>query len=148
MENSEGARTTPSVVSFDKNTGERVVGLHAKRQAITNPKGTISAVKRLMGKKYASITEREKKLLAYEIINKNGDAWIKVFGKEYSPPEISAFILMKMKDTAEMHLGTKVKDAVVTVPAYFDDSQRQATKDAGKIAGLEVKRIIVSDMDF
>ena len=141
--NPEGSRTTPSVVAFtDK--GERVVGQIAKRQAITNSENTIFSIKRLMGRKFRDPeVQRDLKILPYKIVeNKNGDAWVKVRDKEYSPPEISAFILQKMKETAEAYLGEKVTDAVVTVPAYFNDSQRQATKDAGKIAGLNVIRII------
>src|SRR5512135_3677413 len=141
--NPEGGRTTPSVVAFtDK--GERVVGQIAKRQAITNSENTIFSIKRLMGRKYSDPeVKRDVKILPYKIVdNKNGDAWVKVRDKEYSPPEISAFVLQKMKETAEAYLGEKVTDAVITVPAYFNDSQRQATKDAGKIAGLNVIRII------
>jgi len=141
--NPEGSRTTPSVVAFmDK--GERVVGQIAKRQAITNSENTIFSIKRLMGRKYRDPeVQKDLKILPYKIVeSKNGDAWIRVRDKEYSPPEISAFILQKMKETAEAYLGEKVTDAVVTVPAYFNDSQRQATKDAGKIAGLNVIRII------
>ncbi len=141
--NPEGSRTTPSVVAFtDK--GERVVGQIAKRQAITNSENTIFSIKRLMGRKYMDKeVQRDLKILPYKIIEaKNGDAWVKVREKEYSPPEISAFILQKMKETAEAYLGEKVTDAVITVPAYFNDSQRQATKDAGRIAGLNVIRII------
>src|SRR5512136_2643471 len=141
--NPEGGRTTPSVVAFtDK--GERVVGQIAKRQAITNSENTIFSIKRLMGRKFSDPeVQRDVKILPYKIVEaKNGDAWVKVRDKEYSPPEISAFVLQKMKETAEAYLGEKVTDAVITVPAYFNDSQRQATKDAGRIAGLEVKRII------
>src|SRR5512136_2414190 len=141
--NQEGSRTTPSVVAFtDK--GERVVGQIAKRQAITNSENTIFSIKRLMGRKYSDPeVQRDTKILPYKITeNQNGDAWIKVRDKEYSPPEISAFVLQKMKETAEAYLGEKVTDAVITVPAYFNDSQRQATKDAGRIAGLNVIRII------
>jgi len=139
--NAEGFRTTPSVVAFTK-SGERLVGLVARRQAVTNPKNTIYSIKRFMGRKYAEV-QSEMKLVPYEVIQgPNGDARVKVEGKEYSPPEISAMILQKMKQTAEEYLGEKVSEAVVTVPAYFNDQQRQATKDAGRIAGLDVKRII------
>ncbi len=141
--NPEGSRITPSVVAFtDK--GERVVGQIAKRQAITNSENTIFSIKRLMGRKFSDPeVQKDVKILPYKIIEaKNGDAWVRVRDKDYSPPEISAFILQKMKETAEAYLGEKVTDAVVTVPAYFNDSQRQATKDAGKIAGLNVIRII------
>jgi len=139
--NAEGFRTTPSVVAFTK-SGERLVGLVARRQAVTNPKNTIYSIKRFMGRKYAEV-QSEMKLVPYEVIQgPNGDARVKVEGKEYSPPEISAMILQKMKQTAEDYLGEKVTEAVVTVPAYFNDQQRQATKDAGRIAGLDVKRII------
>ena len=141
--NPEGSRTTPSVVAFiDK--GERVVGQIAKRQAITNSENTIFSIKRLMGRKFRDTeVQKDLKILPYQIVeNKNGDAWVKVRDKEHSPPEISAFVLQKMKETAEAYLGEKVTDAVITVPAYFNDSQRQATKDAGKIAGLNVIRII------
>jgi len=141
--NPEGSRITPSVVAFtDK--GERVVGQIAKRQAITNSENTIFSIKRLMGRKYTDPeVVKDRKVLPYKIIEaKNGDAWVRVRDKDYSPPEISAFVLQKMKETAEAYLGEKVTDAVVTVPAYFNDSQRQATKDAGKIAGLNVIRII------
>ncbi|MFN3387037.1 MAG: molecular chaperone DnaK [Candidatus Thermochlorobacter sp.] len=138
--NSEGYRTTPSVVGFTK-TGERVVGHPAKRQAITNPKNTVYSIKRFMGRGYAEVTE-EIKMVPYEVINEGGQARVRISGKVYSPQEISAMILQKMKQTAEDYLGEKVTEAVVTVPAYFNDAQRQATKDAGKIAGLEVKRIL------
>ena len=141
--NAEGERTTPSVVAISK-TGERLVGQVAKRQAITNPDNTIFSIKRLMGRKFDEPTvEYDRKLLPYEIVKaSNGDAWVKMGDKEYSPPEISAMILQKLKTDAEAYLGEKVTDAVITVPAYFNDSQRQATKDAGKIAGLNVLRII------
>ncbi|NMB74883.1 MAG: molecular chaperone DnaK [Myxococcales bacterium] len=143
LPNSEGSRTTPSIVGFTE-SGERLVGQIAKRQAVTNPENTIFAVKRLIGRKFSS--EEVKKaapILPYKIVNsKNGDAWVQVRGKDYSPAEISAMVLMKMKQTAEDYLGEEVKDAIITCPAYFDDSQRQATKDAGKIAGLNVLRII------
>jgi molecular chaperone DnaK len=141
--NSEGGRTTPSVVAFTE-AGERLVGQIARRQAITNPDNTISAVKRLMGRKYAD-TEVQKamKVSPYKIVQAdNGDAWVEIRGKSYSPAEISAFVLQKMKQTAEDYLGEKVTEAVITVPAYFNDSQRQATKDAGRVAGLTVLRII------
>ncbi len=138
--NSEGYRTTPSVVGFTK-TGERVVGHPAKRQAITNPKNTVYSIKRFMGRSYAEVTE-EIKMVPYEVINEGGQARVRIAGKVYSPQEISAMILQKMKQTAEDYLGEKVTEAVITVPAYFNDAQRQATKDAGKIAGLEVKRIL------
>jgi molecular chaperone DnaK len=141
--NAEGGRTTPSVVAVSK-TGERLVGQVARRQAITNPDNTIFSIKRLMGRKFNEQTvEYDKKLLPFKIAKAdNGDAWVKMGDKEYSPPEISAMILQKLKTDAEAYLGEKVTEAVITVPAYFNDSQRQATKDAGKIAGLEVLRII------
>ena len=139
--NSEGSRTTPSVVAFSK-TGERLTGQVAKRQAITNPDNTIFSIKRFMGRKYDEVQD-EIKTVPYKVVRgPNGDARVKIKDKEYSPPEISAMVLQKMKQTAEEYLGHKVTEAVVTVPAYFNDSQRQATKDAGRIAGLEVKRII------
>ena len=139
--NVEGARTTPSVVAFTKD-GERLVGQVAKRQAITNPENTIFSIKRFMGRKYSEITE-EKKKVPYQVDQSNtGDAVVKISGTEYMPQQISAMILQKMKETAEAYLGEKVTQAIITVPAYFNDSQRQATKDAGKIAGLEVLRII------
>jgi molecular chaperone DnaK len=141
LPNAEGGRTTPSVVGFSK-TGERLVGTVAKRQAVTNPENTIFSVKRFMGRKYSEVDE-EMTIVPYEVVRgSNGDARIKVADKEYSPPEISAMILQKLKADAEAFLGEAVTDAVITVPAYFNDAQRQATKDAGKIAGLEVKRII------
>jgi molecular chaperone DnaK len=141
--NAEGGRITPSVVAVSK-TGERLVGQVARRQAITNPDNTIFSIKRLMGRKFDEPTvEYDKKLLPFKIAKAdNGDAWVKMGNKEYSPPEISAMILQKLKTDAEAYLGEKVTEAVITVPAYFNDSQRQATKDAGKIAGLEVLRII------
>src|SRR3954470_15042013 len=143
IENSEGARTTPSIVAY-MDDGEVLVGAPAKRQAVTNPKNTLFAVKRLIGRRF---TEKEVQkdidLMPYKIVqNSNGDAWIEVRGKKIAPPEVSAQVLMKMKKTAEDYLGEPVTEAVITVPAYFNDSQRQATKDAGRIAGLEVKRII------
>jgi molecular chaperone DnaK len=143
IENAEGARTTPSMVGFTKD-GERLVGQPAKRQAVTNPEGTLFAVKRLIGRRYNDpMVEKDKGLVPFRIVNAdNGDAWVQVDGKKYSPSEVSAMILTKMKETAESYLGEKVTQAVITVPAYFNDSQRQATKDAGKIAGLEVLRII------
>ncbi len=139
--NAEGNRTTPSIVAFTKN-GERLVGQTAKRQAVTNPKNTIFSIKRLMGRKYSEV-QREKELVPYEIVEApNGDAHVRVGDHTYSPPEISAMILQKLKTDAEAYLGETITQAVITVPAYFNDSQRQATKDAGKIAGLEVLRII------
>ena len=143
IENSEGARTTPSIVGFLAN-GEKVVGSPAKRQAVTNPQNTIFGIKRLIGRRYDDpMTEKDKGLVPYKIVSSaNGDAWVDVKNEKYSPSQISAFTLMKMKETAENYLGEKVEKAVITVPAYFNDSQRQATKDAGKIAGLEVLRII------
>jgi molecular chaperone DnaK len=143
IENSEGARTTPSMVAFT-NSGEILVGQTAKRQSITNPENTIYAIKRLIGRRYDDpMTQKDKGMVPYKIVpGPNGDAWVEVKGKKYSPSQISAFILTKMKETAEAHLGTKVTEAVVTVPAYFNDAQRQATKDAGRIAGLDVLRII------
>jgi molecular chaperone DnaK len=143
IENAEGMRTTPSIVAFSDD-GERLVGQPAKRQAVTNPERTFFAVKRLVGRRYDDpMVEKDKKLVPYKIVKaSNGDAWVEADGKTYSPSQISAFILQKMKETAEAHLGQKVDQAVITVPAYFNDAQRQATKDAGKIAGLEVLRII------
>jgi len=139
--NEEGSRLTPSVVAFTKD-GEILVGQVAKRQAITNPENTVYSIKRFMGRKYDEVSE-EMKMVPYKVIKApNGDARVSIKGKEYSPPEISAMILQKLKKSAEDYLGEKVTEAVITVPAYFNDSQRQATKDAGKIAGLEVKRII------
>ena len=143
IENSEGARTTPSIVAFTDD-GERLVGQPAKRQAVTNPERTFFAIKRLIGRTYSDpMTQKDKTLVPYKIIKAaNGDAWVEADGKAYSPSQISAFVLGKMKETAEAHLGSPVTQAVITVPAYFNDAQRQATKDAGKIAGLEVLRII------
>jgi len=143
IENAEGARTTPSIVAFAKD-GERLIGQPAKRQAVTNPDNTIFAVKRLIGRRYDDpITKKDTELVPYSIAKgPNGDAWVKAAGEDYSPSQISAFILQKMKDTAEAYLGETVTQAVITVPAYFNDAQRQATKDAGKIAGLDVLRII------
>jgi molecular chaperone DnaK len=143
LENAEGARTTPSMVAFT-GSGERLVGQPAKRQAVTNPEGTLFAVKRLMGRRYDDpLVNKDKGLVPFKIVKAdNGDAWVEVTGEKYSPSQVSAMILQKMKETAESYLGEKVSQAVITVPAYFNDSQRQATKDAGKIAGLEVLRII------
>ena len=143
IENAEGARTTPSMVAFSDD-GERLVGQPAKRQAVTNPENTLFAIKRLIGRRYDDpVTEKDKKLVPYKIVKgDNGDAWVDAGGKKQSPSQISAMILQKMKETAEAYLGEKVEKAVITVPAYFNDAQRQATKDAGKIAGLEVLRII------
>ncbi|MDE5458475.1 molecular chaperone DnaK [Bradyrhizobium sp. CSA112] len=143
IENAEGMRTTPSIVAVTDD-GERLVGQPAKRQAVTNPERTFFAVKRLIGRRYDDpMVEKDKKLVSYKIVKaSNGDAWVEADSKTYSPSQVSAFILQKMKETAEAHLGQKVEQAVITVPAYFNDAQRQATKDAGKIAGLEVLRII------
>jgi molecular chaperone DnaK len=141
IQNAEGSRTTPSVVGFSK-TGERLVGQVAKRQAITNPENTVFSIKRFMGRKFREV-ESEIKTVPYKVVEgPGGVARVKAGNKDYSPPEISAMVLQKMKQTAEEYLGQKVTEAVITVPAYFNDSQRQATKDAGRIAGLEVKRII------
>src|SRR5512136_1347158 len=140
--NPEGGRTTPSVVAFAKGSGERLVGQVAKRQAVTNPENTVFSIKRFMGRKYGEVTE-EQRMVPYKVVEApNGDARVSIEGKLYSPPEISAIVLQKMRDAAEQHLGEKVQKAVITVPAYFNDSQRQATKDAGQIAGLEVLRIV------
>jgi molecular chaperone DnaK len=143
IENAEGGRTTPSMVAFTDD-GEILVGQPAKRQSITNPENTIYAIKRLIGRRYDDpITEKDKTMVPYHIVHgDNGDAWVEIRGKKYSPSQISAFILTKMKETAEAYLGSTVTQAVITVPAYFNDAQRQATKDAGRIAGLEVLRII------
>ncbi|MBP5533984.1 MAG: molecular chaperone DnaK [Alphaproteobacteria bacterium] len=143
IENREGARTTPSMVAFT-NKGERLVGQPAKRQAVTNPEGTLFAIKRLIGRRYNDkVVEKDKNLVPYKIVSgDNGDAWVEVRDEKYAPSQVSAFVLQKLKEDAESYLGEKVTDAIITVPAYFDDSQRQATKDAGKIAGLNVLRII------
>ncbi|MES0402162.1 MAG: molecular chaperone DnaK [Hyphomicrobium sp.] len=143
LENAEGMNTTPSIVAFTED-GEKLVGLPAKRQAVTNPINTLFAIKRLIGRRYDDpMVEKDKKLVPYKIVEgPNGDAWVEAHGKTYSPQQVSAFILQKMKETAEAKLGETVTQAVITVPAYFNDAQRQATKDAGKIAGLEVLRII------
>ncbi|MES2607411.1 MAG: molecular chaperone DnaK [Pseudomonadota bacterium] len=143
IENSEGARTTPSIVAFTEN-GERLVGQAAKRQGITNPENTLFAIKRLLGRDFKDpITQKDMKLVPYKIVESDkGDAWVEVRGEKYSPSQISAFILQKMKETAEAYLGEPVTEAVITVPAYFNDAQRQATKDAGRIAGLDVLRIL------
>ena len=143
IENAEGARTTPSMVAFT-NDGERLIGLPAKRQSVTNPENTFFAIKRLVGRRYEDeMVKKDMGLVPYKIVRgDNGDAWVESNGKKYSPSQISAFILQKMKETAEAYLGEKVEKAVITVPAYFNDAQRQATKDAGRIAGLEVLRII------
>ncbi len=142
IENSEGARTTPSIVGFTDD--EKLVGQPAKRQAVTNPEKTLFAVKRLIGRRIDDpMVEKDKDMVPYSIVDEgNGDAWVEVDKQKYSPSQISAFILQKMKETAESYLGQDVSQAVITVPAYFNDAQRQATKDAGKIAGLEVLRII------
>src|SRR5579862_8308438 len=143
IENAEGARTTPSVVAFLED-GERLVGQPARRQAVTNPSNTLFAIKRLIGRQWNDpLVEKDKGMVPYEIVKgPTGDAWVRAHGKDFSPQQISAFILQKLKQDAEAHLGEKVEKAVITVPAYFNDAQRQATKDAGKIAGLEVLRII------
>ena len=142
IENSEGTRTTPSIVAYTAED-EVLVGQSAKRQSVTNPSNTLHAVKRLIGRKFADdVVQKDIKMVPYKIVKAdNGDAWVDVKGKKMAPPEISARVLMKMKKTAEDYLGEEVTEAVITVPAYFNDSQRQATKDAGKIAGLEVRRI-------
>src|SRR5437763_9189686 len=143
IENAEGARTPPSVVAF-LDDGERLIGQPAKRQAVTNPSNTFFAIKRLIGRQYDDpVVAKDKGMVPYEIVKgPNGDAWVRAHGKDYSPQQISAFILQKIKEDAEAHLGEKIEKAVITVPAYFNDAQRQATKDAGKIAGLDVQRII------
>ena len=143
IENMEGMRTTPSMVAFT-DSDERLVGQPAKRQAVTNPENTLFAIKRLIGRRFDDpMTQKDINLVPYKITRaSNGDAWVEAGGKELSPSEVSAFILQKMKETAESYLGETVTQAVITVPAYFNDAQRQATKDAGKIAGLEVLRII------
>src|SRR5258708_1928510 len=143
IENSEGDRTPPSIVAFTKD-GEVLVGQPAKRQAVTNPQNTLFAIKRLIGRKFEEeVVQRDIKMVPYKVSRAdNGDAWVEVQGKKMAPPEISARVLMKMKKTAEDYLGEAVSEAVITVPAYFNDSQRQATKDAGRIAGLAVQRII------
>jgi molecular chaperone DnaK len=143
IENAEGVRTTPSVVAFLED-GERLVGQPAKRQAVTNPSNTLFAIKRLIGRNFVDpVVEKDRHMVPYDIVKgPTGDAWVRAHGKDYSPQQVSAFILQKMKEAAEQHLGEKVEKAVITVPAYFNDAQRQATKDAGKIAGLEVLRII------
>ncbi|MEY4793431.1 MAG: hypothetical protein RL724_367, partial [Pseudomonadota bacterium] len=143
IENAEGARTTPSMIAFAKN-GERLVGQSAKRQAVTNPMGTLYAVKRLIGRRFDDpMVQKDINLAPFKIVKApNGDAWVEVDGQTYAPQQISAMVLTKMKETAEAHLGEKVSQAVITVPAYFNDAQRQATKEAGTVAGLEVLRII------
>src|SRR3954451_14958597 len=147
MANAEGGRTTPSVVAFTKD-GQRLVGNPAQGQAGTNPPGTIFSIKRFMGRKFAEVTE-EMKIVPYEVVaGPNQDVRVAVSGKQQSPPEISAMILQKLKSDAEAYLGESVTDAVITVPAYFNDAQRQATKDAGKIAGLNVLRIIMMRSTF
>src|ERR1700746_4126792 len=143
IENSEGMRTTPSMVAFTE-SGERLVGQAAKRQAVTNPENTFFAIKRLIGRRFSDpMVRKDMDLVPYKIITgDNGDAWVEVRGKKYAPSQISAFILQKMKETAEAYLGETVTEAVITVPAYFNDSQRQATTDAVRISGVDVKRII------
>ncbi|MDR0480959.1 MAG: Hsp70 family protein, partial [Gallionellaceae bacterium] len=143
IENAEGARTTPSIIAY-MDDGEILVGAAAKRQAVTNPKNTLYGIKRLIGRRFEEpMVQKDVDLAPYAIVKaKNGDAWVKVRDREIAPPEVSAQVLIKMKKTAEDYLGEPVTEAVITVPAYFNDSQRQATKDAGRIAGLEVKRII------
>ncbi|MDC3197210.1 Hsp70 family protein, partial [Gammaproteobacteria bacterium] len=143
IENAEGDRTTPSIIAYASD-GETLVGQPAKRQAVTNPNNTLFAIKRLIGRQFKDdVVQKDIKMVPYKIIEAdNGDAWVEVNGEKMSPPQIAAQVLMKMKKTAEDFLGQPVTEAVVTVPAYFNDSQRQATKDAGKIAGLDVKRII------
>lgn len=143
IENSEGDRTTPSIIAYT-DEGEILVGQNAKRQAVTNPTNTLFAVKRLIGRKFKDdVVQKDIKMVPYAICEaNNGDAWIEVKGEKLAPPQISAEVLKKMRKTAEEYLGEPVTEAVITVPAYFNDSQRQATKDAGRIAGLDVKRII------
>src|SRR5688572_7004333 len=143
IENSEGDRTTPSIVAFTKD-GEVLVGQSAKRQAVTNPQNTLFAIKRLIGRRFDdNVVQKDVDMVPYKIAKAdNGDAWVEVQGKKMAPQEVSAMILQKMKKTAEDYLGTTVSEAVITVPAYFNDSQRQATKEAGEIAGLKVRRII------
>jgi molecular chaperone DnaK len=143
IENSEGDRTTPSIVAQTKDD-EWLVGQSAKRQAVTNPTNTMFAVKRLIGRRFDdAVVQKDIEMVPYKIVGaENGDAWVEINGKKMAPPEVSARVLMKMKKTAEDYLGEPVTEAVITVPAYFNDSQRQATKDAGRIAGLDVKRII------
>ncbi|MGH7902366.1 MAG: Hsp70 family protein, partial [Thermodesulfobacteriota bacterium] len=139
--NEEGSRITPSIVAYTKD-GEILVGGPAKRQSVVNPENTIFSTKRLMGRRFEEVQEEIKRLPYNVVRNKNGDTWVEVAGKQYSPPQISSHVLIKLKKAAETYLGAEVREAVITVPAYFNDSQRQATKDAGKIAGLDVKRII------
>jgi len=142
LENAEGGRTTPSIVAINK-SGERLVGQLAKRQAVTNPENTLFSIKRLIGRRWDDTeVQRDVKLMPYKIVKSDGGVKVAMNGKEYSPQEISAMILQKLKADAEARLGEKIDEAVITVPAYFNDSQRQATKDAGEIAGLKVKRII------
>ena len=143
IENSEGARTTPSVIAFS-NDDEVLVGQSAKRQAVTNPENTLFAIKRLIGRRFKDdVVQKDIKMVPYKIVEaSNGDAWVEVHGKKMASPEVASRVLMKLKKDAEAYLGCEIKEAVITVPAYFNDSQRQATKDAGRIAGLEVKRII------
>ena len=143
IENAEGDRTTPSIVGYTEE-GETLVGQSAKRQAVTNPENTLFAVKRLIGRRFKDdVVQKDITMVPYKIVEAdNGDAWVEARGKSMAPPQVSAEVLQKMKKTAEDYLGETVTEAVITVPAYFNDSQRQATKDAGKIAGLEVKRII------
>src|SRR3954465_11689086 len=143
IENAEGARTTPSIVAI-QDDGERTIGQPAKRQAVTNPANTLFAIKRLIGRQFSDpVVAKDKDMVPYDISKgPNGDAWVRAHGKDYSPQQVSAFILQKLKEDAEANLGEKIEKAVITVPAYFNDAQRQATKDAGKIAGLDVVRII------
>ena len=143
IENAEGARTTPSIVAFTDD-GDRLVGQPAKRQMVTNPDGSLFAIKRLIGRSYDDpLVQKDAAVVPYSVVKAdNGDAWIEAKDKKYAPSQLSAFVLQKMKETAESHLGATVDKAVITVPAYFNDAQRQATKDAGQIAGLEVLRII------